>query len=126
MMSKTLKYQIHLKVAEDDMDVEAEASTKSKGEAEVKAGLQHGGNKVTRRLGSSFSRFALVQDSDAVELDVTTKEKDAAKMRPLHADSMGQDKYGLFNADAWIKKNVVKKKKKKSGGKDAKEEEKKK
>ena len=54
MMSKTLKYRIHLKVAEDDMDVEAEASTKSKGEAEVKAGLQHGGNKVTRRLGSSF------------------------------------------------------------------------
>ena len=107
------------------MDVEAEASTKSKGEAEVKAGLQHGGNKVTRRLSSSFSIFALVQDSDAVELDVTTKDKDAAKMRPLHADSMGQDKYGLFNADAW-KKNVFKKKKKKSGEKDAKEEEKKK
>ena len=61
-----------------------------------------------------------------MELDVTTKEKDAAKMRPLHADSMEQDKYGLFNADAWIKKNVVKKKKKKSGEKDAKEEEKKK
>ena len=126
MISKNSRHQIHLKVAEDDMDVEAEASTKSKGEAEVKAGLQHGGNKVTRRLSSSFSIFALVQDSDAVELDVTTKEKDAAKMRPLHADSMGQDKYGLFNADAWIKKNVVKKKKKKSGEKDAKEEEKKK
>ena len=39
---------------------------------------------------------------------------------------MGQDKYGLFNADAWIKKNVVKKKKKKSGEKDAKKGEKKK
>ena len=124
-MSKTLKYRIHSKVAEDDMDVEAEASTKSKGEAEVKAGLQHGGNKVTRRLSSSFSIFALVQDSDAVELDVTTKDKDAAKTRQLHADSMGQDKYGLFNADAWIKKNVVKKKKK-SGEKDAKKGEKKK
>ena len=126
MISKNWRHQIHLKVAEDDMDVEAEASNKSKGEAEVKAGLQHGGNKVTRRVGSSFSIFALAQDSDAVELDVTTKEKDAGKMRPLHADSMGQDKYGLFNADAWIKKNVVKKKKKKFGEKDAKEEEKKK
>merc|ERR1711874_750516 len=79
----------------DDMGVEAEAETKAKGEADVKAGLQRGGNK----------------DSDAVQLDVTTKEKDAAEMRPLHADSKGQDKYGLFNADAWIKKGGAKKKK---------------
>ena len=55
-----------------------------------------------------------IQDSDAVQLDVTTKEKDAAKMRPLHADSKGQDKYGLFNAGAWIKKGGAKKNKKKS------------
>ena len=66
----------------------------------------------------------LTQDSDAVQLDVTTKEKDAAKMRPLHADAKGQDKYGLFNADAWIKKGGTKKKKKKSMKKE--EEEKKK
>ena len=37
-------------VAEDDMGVEAEAETKAKGEADVKAGLQRGGNKVTRLL----------------------------------------------------------------------------
>ena len=49
-----------------------------------------------------------------MQLDVTTKERDAAKMRPLHADSKGQDKYGLFNADAWIKKGAAKKKKKSS------------
>ena len=49
-----------------------------------------------------------------MQLDVTTKERDAAKMRPLHADSKGQDNYGLFNADAWIKKGNAKKKKKKS------------
>ena len=36
-----------MQVAEDDMGVEAEAETKAKGEAEVKAGLQRGGNKVT-------------------------------------------------------------------------------
>ena len=46
-----------------------------------------------------------------MQLDVTTKEKDAAKMRPLHADAKGQDKYGLFNAGAWIKKGGTKKKK---------------
>ena len=33
-------------VAEDDMDAAAEAETKAKGEAEVKAGIQRGGNKV--------------------------------------------------------------------------------
>ena len=49
-----------------------------------------------------------------MQLDVTTKERDAAKMRPLHADSKGQDKYGLFTADAWIKKGNAKKKKKSS------------
>ena len=49
-----------------------------------------------------------------MQLDVTTKERDAAKMRPLHADSKGQDKYGLFNAAAWIKKGNAKKKKKSS------------
>ena len=47
-----------------------------------------------------------------MQLDVTTKEKDSAKMRPLHADSKGQDKYGLFNAGAFIKKGGAKKKKK--------------
>ena len=35
-----------MEVAEDDMGVEAEAETKAKGEAEVKAGLRRGGNKV--------------------------------------------------------------------------------
>jgi len=89
---------VEAQVAEDDMVAEAEAETKAKGEAEVKAGLQRGGNK----------------DSDAVQLDVTTKEKDSAKMRPLHADSKSADKYGLFNADAWIKKGGAKKKKKSS------------
>ena len=54
-----------------------------------------------------------IQDSDAVQLDVTIKEKDAAKMRQLHAESKSQDKYGLFSADAWIKKGGAKKKKKK-------------
>ena len=49
-----------------------------------------------------------------MQLDVTTKEKDSAKMRPLHADSNSADKYGRFNADAWIKKGGAKKKKKKS------------
>ena len=58
--------------------------------------------------------FLPAQDSDAVQLDVTTKEKDSAKMRPLHADSNSVDKYGLFNADAWIKKGGAKKKKKSS------------
>ena len=48
-----------------------------------------------------------------MQLDVTIKEKDAAKMRPLHAESKSQDKYGLFSADAWIKKGGAKKKKKK-------------
>ena len=47
-----------------------------------------------------------------MQLDVTIKEKDAAKMRPLHAESKSQDKYGLFSADAWIKKGGAKKKKK--------------
>ena len=37
---------VHVQVAEDDMVAEAE--TKAKGEAEVKAGLQRGGNKVRR------------------------------------------------------------------------------
>merc|ERR1711874_10106 len=90
---KAMTPYVEAQVAEDDMGVEAEAETKAKGEADVKAGLQRGGNK----------------DSDAVQLDVTTKEKDAAEMRPLHADSKGQDKYGLFNADAWIKKGGAKK-----------------
>ena len=49
-----------------------------------------------------------------MQLDVTTKEKDSAKMRPMHADSNSADKYGLFNADAWIKKGGAKKKKKSS------------
>ena len=49
-----------------------------------------------------------------MQLDVTTKEKDSAKIRPLHADSKGQDKYGLFNAGAFIKKGGAKKKKKKA------------
>ena len=35
---------MHVQVAEDDMVAEAE--TKAKGEAEVKAGIQRGGNKV--------------------------------------------------------------------------------
>merc|ERR1711874_498752 len=96
---KAMTTYVEAQVAEDDMGVEAEA--------EMKAGLQRGGNK----------------DSDAVQLDVTSKEKDTAKMRPLHADSKGQDKYGLFNAGAWIKKGGTKKKKKKSMKK---EEEKKK
>ena len=96
------------------MGVEAEAETKAKGEAEVKAGLQRGGNKVgcfSSTPGKTSNSRLLTQDSDAVQLDVTTKEKDTAKMRPLHADSKGQDKYGLFNADAWIKKGGAKKKK---------------
>ena len=37
---------VFVQVAEDDMVAEAEAETKAKGEAEVKAGLQRGGNKV--------------------------------------------------------------------------------
>ena len=37
---------VYVQVAEDDMGVEAEAETKAKGEAEVKAGIQRGGNKV--------------------------------------------------------------------------------
>ena len=41
-----------VEVAEDDMGVEAEAETKAKGEAEVKAGLQRGGNKVRCSLNS--------------------------------------------------------------------------
>ena len=49
-----------------------------------------------------------------MQLDVTTKENDSAKIRPLHADSKGQDKYGLFNAGAFIKKGGAKKKKKKA------------
>ena len=58
---------------------------------------------------------------------MTTKEKDSAKMRTLFADSQGQDKYGLFNAGAWIKKGGAKKKKKKSAKKEeTKEEEEKK
>ena len=57
-------------------------------------------------LQSHLLLFLPAQDSDAVQLDVTTKEKDSAKMRPLHADSKSADKYGLFNADAWIKNPV--------------------
>ena len=55
-----------------------------------------------------------------MQLDVTTKEKDSAKMRTLFADSQGQDKYGLFNAGAWIKKkkSTDAKKKKKSANKE--------
>ena len=58
-----------------------------------------------------------------MQLDVTIKEKDAAKMRPLHAESKSQDKYGLFSADAWIKKGGAKKKKKseKKKGKESKD-----
>merc|ERR1719234_2632761 len=89
---------VEAQVAEDDMGGEAEAETQAQGEAKVKAGLQRAGNK----------------DSNAVQLDVTSKERDAAKMQALHADSKGQDKYGLFNADAWIKKGGAKKKKKSS------------
>ena len=57
-------------------------------------------------LQSHLLLFLPAQDSDAVHLNVTTKEKDSAKMRPLHADSKSADKYGLFNADAWIKNPV--------------------
>ena len=96
------------------MGAEAEAQTKAKGEAEVKAGIQRAGNKVRRFLYALHKFFFLSQDSDAVQLDVTTKEKDSAEMRPLHADSKGLDKYGLFNAGAWIKKGGAKKKMKKS------------
>ena len=102
------------------MVAEAEAETKAKGEAEVKAGLQRGGNKVRCFYCLRFNScnpmhpFLPAQDSDAVQLDVTTKEKDSAKMRPLHADSNSADKYGLFNADSWIKKGGAKKKKKSS------------
>ena len=39
---------VYVQVAEDDMVAEAQAETKAKGEAEVKAGLQRGGNKVRR------------------------------------------------------------------------------
>ena len=54
-----------------------------------------------------------------MQLDVTTKEKDSAKMRTLFADSQGQDKYGLFNAGAWIKKKKsADAKKKKSANKE--------
>ena len=37
---------VFVQVAEDDMTPEAKAERKAKGEAEVKAGLQRGGNKV--------------------------------------------------------------------------------
>lgn len=101
------------------MEVEAEAESKATGEADVKAGLQRGGNKVVFFVlietipCPPHPLYSLIQDSDAVQLDVTIKEKDAAKMRPLHAESKSQDKYGLFSADAWIKKGGAKKKKKK-------------
>ena len=101
------------------MEVEAEAESKATGEADVKAGLQQGGNKVVFFVlietipCPPHPHYSLIQDSDAVQLDVTIKEKDAAKMRPLHAESKSQDKYGLFSADAWIKKGGAKKKKKK-------------
>ena len=101
------------------MEVEAEAESKATGEADVKAGLQRGGNKVVFIVlietipCPPHPHYSLIQDSDAVQLDVTIKEKDAAKMRPLHAESKSQDKYGLFSADAWIKKGGAKKKKKK-------------
>ena len=101
------------------MEVEAEAESKATGEADVKAGLQRGGNKVVFFVlietipCPPHPHYSLIQDSDAVQLDVTIKEKDAAKMRPLHAESKSQDKYGLFSADAWIKKGGAKKKKKK-------------
>ena len=99
------------------MEVEAEAESKATGEADVKAGLQRGGNKVVFFVlietipCPPHPHYSLIQDSDAVQLDVTIKEKDAAKMRPLHAESKSQDKYGLFSADAWIKKGDGKKKK---------------
>ena len=101
------------------MEVEAEAESKATGEADVKAGLQRGGNEVVFFVlietipCPPHPHYSLIQDSDAVQLDVTIKEKDAAKMRPLHAESKSQDKYGLFSADAWIKKGGAKKKKKK-------------
>ena len=107
------------------MEVEAEAESKATGEADVKAGLQRGGNKVVFFVlietipCPPHRHYSLIQDSDAVQLDVTIKEKDAAKMRPLHAESKSQDKYGLFSADAWIKKGGAKKKKKK--GKESKD-----
>ena len=78
-----------VQVAEDDMVAEAEAETKAKGEAEVKAGLQRGGNKVRCFYCLRFNScnpmhpFLPAQDSDAVQLDVTTKEKDSAKVRPV-------------------------------------------
>ena len=40
-------YTVQLQVAEDEMGAEAEAETKAKGEAEVKAGIQRSGNKVS-------------------------------------------------------------------------------
>ena len=101
------------------MEVEAEAESKATGEADVKAGLQRGGNEVVFFVlietipCPPHPHYSLIQDSDAVQLDVTIKEKDAAKMRPLHAETKSQDKYGLFSADAWIKKGGAKKKKKK-------------
>ena len=100
------------------MEVEAEAESKATGEADVKAGLQRGGNEVVFFVlietipCPPHPHYSLIQDSDAVQLDVTIKEKDAAKMRQLHAESKSQDKYGLFSADAWIKKGGAKKKKK--------------
>ena len=42
-------YTVQLQVAEDEMGAEAEAETKAKGEAEVKAGIQRSGNKVSLR-----------------------------------------------------------------------------
>ena len=111
------------------MEVEAEAESKATGEADVKAGLQRGGNKVVFFVlietipCPPHPHYSLIQDSDAVQLDVTIKEKDAAKMRPLHAESKSQDKYGLFSADAWIKKGGAKKKKKSEKKKSMKDQE---
>ena len=42
-----------VQVTEDDMGAKAEAETKAQGEAEVKAGIQRGGNKVRRLLNPS-------------------------------------------------------------------------
>ena len=96
------------------MEVEAEAESKATGEADVKAGLQRGANKVVFFVlietipCPPHPHYSLIQDSDAVQLDVTIKEKDAARMRPLHAETKSQDKYGLFSAD-FLPKEILEK-----------------
>ena len=62
------------------MEVEAEAESKATGEADVKAGLQRGGDKVVFFVlietipCPPHPHYSLIQDSDAVQLDLTIKE----------------------------------------------------